>query len=75
MDQYNTSQTGSVHLSCGVSLQRQSGSTGPRGAEPKQDADDDTWFPFMNETQVGTEERVGGGVGDEEEEGWWGGQY
>lgn len=54
-DQYNTSKTGSVYLICGVSPQRLTGSRGPRGTEPKQDVDDDTWFPFMNETQVDTE--------------------
>lgn len=42
MDQYHTSQIGSVHLRCGVSPQRQAGNRGPRGTKPKQDADDDT---------------------------------
>lgn len=50
----NTSETGSAYSICGVSPQRLTESRGPRGTEPKQDVDDDTWFPLMNETQVDT---------------------
>lgn len=53
-----------------------------QGAEdPKEQSlgkmiDDDTWFPCLNETRVGTEEHAEGGFGDDEEEGgstcvWW----
>lgn len=45
-----------------VSAPQQTRSRGPGGSEPKQDADDDTWFPFMNETWAGSEESVWGGV-------------
>lgn len=61
-DQYNTSQTGSVHLSCDASPWRQARSRIPGGTEPMEDEEDDTWFPFMNETQVATEECVAGGL-------------
>ncbi|TNN76250.1 hypothetical protein EYF80_013538 [Liparis tanakae] len=42
LDQYNTSQAGSVHLSCDVSPWRRAGRRKPGGTEPKEDEDDDT---------------------------------